>query len=418
MLQDLRMDRSAAEEMDRRDSLASFRGRFAIGDGEPIYMDGNSLGRPPTEVTDAVISGLADWRSRLVSGWEDWIELPAAVGDRLGRILGAAEGQTLVCDSTTVNLYKLASAALGARDDRSVIVGDSADFPTDRYVLEGLAQATGRELRLVRAGSDTDDRTEALSEAIADNTALVCLSHVNYRSGARLDVRRLTEVAHANGALVLWDLAHSAGAVPVDLDGWGVDLAVGCTYKYLNSGPGSPGFLYVRRELQDRLRQPIWGWFGRAGQFEMGPGYEPAPGVASYMTGTPGILGLLAVDSSLKVVEEAGVEALWAKSQQLTSMLIELIDAELVPLGAALATPRAPESRGAHVSVSHPEAWAWCRTLVQRGLVVPDFRTPDVIRLGPAPLYTRYVDCYDAVRRMAETLTGDFDVVAAPGRVT
>ncbi len=424
MLQDLRMDRATAEEMDRHDPLAPFRRRFGVGDDGPIYMDGNSLGRPPLEVTAAVTAGLSDWRDRLVAGWEDWIDLPAAVGDRLGRLLGAAAGQVLVCDSTTVNLYKLAAAALAAGDDRREIVGDAADFPTDRYVLEGLAAATGRRLHLVDTGpapevaGDDASAAEALAGAIGDETALVCLSHVNYRSGARLDVAGLTERAHARGALVLWDLAHSAGAVPVELDRWGVDLAVGCTYKYLNSGPGAPGFLYVRRDLHERLRQPIWGWFGRARQFEMGEGYEPAPGIASYLTGTPGVLGLLAVDASLRLVEEAGIAALWAKSEQLTAMLVELVDEKLVPLGARLATPRRPGSRGAHVSVAHPDAWAWCRTLIERGLVVPDFRTPDVVRLGPAPLYTRYVDCYDAVERMASVLASGLDVVAAPGRVT
>lgn len=281
------MDRSTAEAMDRQDPLARFRDRFDISEDGPVYMDGNSLGRPPRDVSEAVEAGLKDWRTVLVSGWESWIELPAQVGDRLGRLLGAAEGQALVCDSTTVNLYKLASAALGVRQDRPVIVGDASDFPTDRYVLEGLARATGRQLRLVDTGGDPAKAAEVISDAIGADTALVCLSHVNYRSGLRLDVPALTAVAHEHGALVLWDLAHSAGAVPMDLDGWGVDLAVGCTYKYLNSGPGAPGFLYVRQELQDDLRQPIWGWFGRASQFEMGPGYEPAGGVASFMTGHP-----------------------------------------------------------------------------------------------------------------------------------
>ncbi len=412
------MDRSTAEAMDRQDPLARFRDRFDISEDGPVYMDGNSLGRPPRDVSEAVEAGLKDWRTVLVSGWESWIELPAQVGDRLGRLLGAAEGQALVCDSTTVNLYKLASAALGVRQDRPVIVGDASDFPTDRYVLEGLARATGRQLRLVDTGGDPAKAAEVISDAIGADTALVCLSHVNYRSGLRLDVPALTAVAHEHGALVLWDLAHSAGAVPMDLDGWGVDLAVGCTYKYLNSGPGAPGFLYVRQELQDDLRQPIWGWFGRASQFEMGPGYEPAGGVASFMTGTPGVLGLMAVDASLKVIEEAGVDDLWRKSEKFTAMLVQLVDAKLAPFGARLATPRSAELRGAHVSVSHPEAWAWCRTLVQRGLVVPDFRTPDVVRLGPAPLYTRYVDCFDALQRMAEVAAAGFDEVAAPGRVT
>ncbi|HET9078537.1 MAG TPA: kynureninase [Acidimicrobiales bacterium] len=414
------MNRSAAEDMDRRDPLAPMRDRFAIDADGPIYMDGNSLGRPPKAVLEAVTGGLADWAGRLVGGWEDWIDLPAAVGDRLGRLLGAGPGQVLVCDSTTVNIYKLASAALAARPGRPVIVGDAADFPTDRYVLEGLAASTGRRLHLL--GPGTDDETgagaEAICAAIDDRCALVCLSHVNYRSGARLDVAAITERAHAHGALVLWDLAHSAGSVPVELDRWGVDLAAGCTYKYLNSGPGAPGFLYVRRDLQADLRQPIWGWFGRARQFEMAAGYEPAAGPASFLTGTPGVLGLLAVDASLQVMEDAGIDALWAKSQQMTRLLVDLADDRLAPLGGRVVTPRDPDRRGAHVSVAHPRAWAWCRTLIDRHLVVPDFRTPDVVRLGPAPIYTRYVDCYDAVELMAGLLAGGLDPVTGSRRVT
>lgn len=417
------VDRAAAEEMDRSDPLADFRHRFDPGGDRtgatPVYMDGNSLGRPPREVFEALGAGVQEWAERLVGGWDSWIDLPAAVGDRLGALIGAGPGQVLVCDSTTVNLYKLAAGALDARPDRPTIVGDASDFPTDRYVLEGLAAAAGRRLRLVEdPGGDLAARSAALSEAIDADTALVCLSHVHYRSGARLDAAALTGVAHERGALVLWDLAHSAGSVPVELDRWDVDLAVGCTYKYLNAGPGAPGFLYVNRRLQDRLRQPIWGWFGRAKQFEMAAGYQPAAGITSYLTGTPGVLGLMAVDASLRVIAEAGPGALWAKSERLTAMLVALVDHRLAPLGAALATPRRPEQRGAHVSVAHPEAWAWCRTLIDRGLVIPDFRTPDVIRLGPAPLYTRFVDCFDAIGHMASVLTAGLDPAPAARRVT
>ena len=416
------MDRATAAEMDRVDPLAPFRSPFDIDDAGPVYMDGNSLGRPPRSVLDALRAGAEEWARRLVGGWESWIDLPAAVGDRLGSLLGAGPGQVLVCDSTTVNLYKLAAAALAARPGRDVIVGDGADFPTDRYVLEGLAAATGRSLVLVPGGEngdeDVDARRQAIEAAIDDRCALVCLSHVNFRSGARMDGAALTATAHDRGALVLWDLAHSAGSVPVALDRWDADMAVGCTYKYLNAGPGAPGFLYVNRRLQDRLRQPIWGWFGRARQFDMAPGYEPAAGATSFLTGTPPVLGLLAVDASVALMAEAGLDRLWDKSQKLTAMLVELVEEQLVPLGARLASPRRPAQRGAHVSVAHPRAWPWCRTLVDRGLVVPDFRTPDVIRLGPAPLYTRYTDCFDAVERMAATMAAGLDPVPDDPRVT
>ena len=413
------MNRSDAEALDRADPLAGMRALFPVPESGPIYMDGNSLGRPPRAVIEAVAGAVEEWATRLVGGWSEWVDLPAVVGDRLGRLLGAAPGQVLVCDSTTVNLYKLAAAALAARPGRSTIVADAADFPTDRYVLEGLAAASGRTVRWVESSDADPDRTAGEVEAaLGDDTALVCLSHVNYRSGARLDVEAVTSAAHHRGALVLWDLAHSAGAVPVELDRWGVDLAVGCTYKYLNSGPGSPGWLYVRQELQSALRQPIQGWFGQADQFAMGAGYRPAPGVRSYLTGTPGIVALRAVDAALSVTEKAGVEALWAKSQRMTEMLVELVDRRLAPVGARLATPRDPEHRGAHVSVAHDRAWPWCRTLIDRGRVVGDFRAPDVIRLGPAPLYTRYVDCFDAVEAMVDEMEAGLEEVSGLDRVT
>lgn len=414
------MYREDAETLDRADPLAAFRDRFAMGEPGPVYLDGNSLGAPSDRVEQAVARGLRSWREELVGGWDEWIDMPGRVGDRLGGLLGAAPGQVLVCDSTTVNLYKLAAAGLAARPDRRAVVVDSADFPTDRYVIEGLASDSGRYVRNLPGPADNYDPPgpEAVAAVVDGDTALVCLSHVNFRSGARTAVPEVTAEVHERGALVLWDLAHSAGALPVHLDEWGVDLAVGCTYKYLNAGPGAPAFLYVSHDLQDRLRQPIWGWFGQADQFGMGPRYEPARGITSYLTGTPNVIGTMMVAAAVEIVEEAGVDALWQKSRRLTEMLVGLIDTHLAPLGASLASPRRPEARGAHVSVSHPQAWSWCRTLVTRGLVVGDFRPPDVIRLGPAPLYTRFVDCYDAIEAMAEVLADGVEDDAAPRRVT
>lgn len=413
------MDRLTAESWDRADRLAPMRAEFPISQDRPVYMDGNSLGRPPRATLDAIRSAGGEWADRLVGGWEEWIDLPAQVGDRLGGLVGAGSGQVLIYDSTTVNLYKLAAAALHARPDRGTIVGSASDFPTDRYVLEGLAASTGRGLHLVDTLDDDPNGFEQrLAEVVGDDTALVSLSHVHYCSAARLDGAAVTALAHDRGALMLWDLAHSAGSVPVELDGWGADLAVGCSYKYLNGGPGAPGWLYVRRDLQDELRQPIWGWFGRADQFAMGPGYEPASGITSYLTGTPGVIALRALDASLQVIQRAGIEALWAKSQRLTAMLVELVADKLVPLGAALATPTDPARRGAHVTISHPDAWAWCRTVIDRGLVVPDFRTPNRVRLGPAPLYSRYVDAFDAVELMADAFEAGLDPAVANVRVT
>ena len=413
-----RVDRAVAEALDADDRVSEWRTRFDEKEGAAIYLDGNSLGRPAQVMVEALNEAVRDWAKHLVGGWSRWIDLPRTVGDRLGRLIGAGPGQVVVCDNTTVNLYKLASAALSAQPGRRLILGDADDFPTDRYVLQGLARATGRELRLLR-GSPTEGLSTAdVEAAIDDHTALVCLSHVNFRSGARLDLAAITAAAHLSGALILWDLCHSAGAVPVELDQAGADLAVGCTYKYLNGGPGAPAFLYVRRDLQTRLRQPIWGWFGQRDQFAMAPDYDPDLGVDRFLTGTAPVLGLAAVDAAASVLEAVGIDALWSKSQRLTAMLGELVETRLAPLGASLASPRDPGRRGAHVSVAHPLAWPWCRGLIDQDLVVGDFRPPDVIRLGPAPLYTRFVDVFDAVERMEAVLAAGVSDTGERPRVT
>ena len=406
------MDRPAAEALDRADPLGGFRDRFPIDEGGPIYMDGNSLGRTSYAVAAALQESVREWQAHLVGGWSRWIDLPGEIGDELGRLIGAGPGQVLVCDSTTVNLYKVADAALSARDDRTVIVGDANDFPTDRYVLAGLAEARRRELRLVASDPVTGPDLEDLAAAVDGRTALVCLSHVNYRSAARLDMAAVTDLVHRHGALMLWDLSHSAGACPVGLDAAGADLAVGCTYKYLNAGPGAPGYLYVRRELAAELRQPIWGWFGQEDQFGMGSSYRPAANVGRFLTGTPPVLGLRAVQAGVELLLEAGLDRMWAKSEALTGLLVARIAERLAPAGAVLASPSEPGRRGAHVSVAHPQGWAWCSALIDQGLVVPDFRPPDAIRLGPAPLYTRFVDAYDAVERMGAVL--EAGLTAAP----
>lgn len=279
-------------------------------------------------------------------------------------------------------------------------------------------RTSGCELRLLHGSKADGLDSEVVEAAIDTDTALVCLSHVNFRSGARMDLAAVTAAAHRQGALALWDLCHSAGAIPVGLDEAGADLAVGCTYKYLNGGPGSPAFAYVRRNLQAGLRQPIWGWFGQEDQFAMGPTYHPTTGMARFLAGTPPVLALWAVDAAAKIVESAGVNALWTKSQQLTAMLVELVREQLEPLGAILASPTDPNRRGAHVSVSHPRAWPWCKTLIDQRMVIADFRPPDVIRLGPAPLYTRFADVFDAVQRMAEVLQAGVEEVQDRPRVT
>jgi kynureninase len=381
-------------------------------------VDGNSLGRLPVRTRERLAEAVEQWGTALVRGWHEWIELPGRVGDLLaGSVLGARPGEVLVADSVTVNLYKLARAALAARPGRAAVVTDAEDFPTDRYVLEGVAA----DLRLL-ASDPVEGPTAAAVEAAcaAGDVALVSLSHVAYRSGALADLPAITKAAHAAGALVLWDLSHSAGALPVGLEEHGVDLAVGCTYKYLNAGPGAPAFLYVREALQEELSTPIQGWFGQADQFAMGPVYRPAEGVARFLAGTPPVLGLVGVQAGAELVAEAGIETIAAKARLLTAYAVELGDELLAPLGVELGTPRDPARRGAHVSFRHPDAWRLCRALIERAGVVPDFRMPDSVRFGFPPLYTRFADVRDAVERLRGVLDrGDhLELDAALARVT
>jgi kynureninase len=298
-----------------------------------------------------------------------------------------------------VNLYKLAAAALTARPGRRVIVTDDDNFPTDRYILAGLAHERGVQLRILPSDPDRGVQTDDVVAAVDEDTALVSLSHVAYRSGAIADLPAITRVAHDVGALTLWDLSHSVGSVPVPLGAAEVDLAVGCMYKHLNGGPGAPAFLYVRRALQPTLTQPIWGWFSQRDQFDMGPAYEPVETIERFLVGTPGVLGLYAALEGASISAEAGIDRIWAKVQHLTAYAVELVDAWLAPLGFSLASPRDPALRGAHVSVHHPQAWQYCQALKAAG-VIPDFRTPDRLRLGFAPLYTRFVDVFDGLDRL------------------
>jgi kynureninase len=400
-------DRAEAAALDDADELRAFHDRFVVADDGLIYLDGNSLGRLPRD-TAARVAGVIEsqWGERLIRAWsEGWMELPRALGDRLGaELLGAAPGQVVVADSTTVCFYKLAHAALDARPGRREIITDVDNFPTDRYVLEGLAQERDLTIRWIEADPHAGPDPGQVASLLSDQTALVTFSHVNYRSAFILDAPAITAMAHDAGALALWDLSHSAGAIPVTLDDDGIDLAVGCTYKYLNGGPGAPAFLYVRDELQDELRQPIWGWLGRRDPFEMAPGYVPGEGIGAMLSGTPPVLALTAVAAGLDLVVEAGIDAIRAKSTALTEYAIALIDEWLAPLGCSVGSPREAARRGSHVALVHPDA----RTLTQRLIadgVIPDFRTPDVIRLGLSPLTTRFTDVYDGVDRVRGLLS-------------
>jgi kynureninase len=382
--------------LDAADPLAHFRDRFAIADPGLIYLDGNSLGRLPAATADRLARVVADeWGGELIRGWDHWLDEPKRVGDRLAEaVLGARAGEVVVSDSTSVNFYKLALAALEAQPARLVIVTDRPNFPTDRYVLEGLARARSLEIVWLEPDEIEGPRPADVEAALAahpGDVALVTLSHVNYRSAAIADMAAITRLAHDAGALTLWDLSHSAGSIGVDLEGTGTDLAVGCTYKYLNGGPGAPAWLYVRRSLQGQLRNPIQGWFGQRDQFAMGQGYDPEPGIGSWLVGTPGIIGLAAADEGIGLVIEAGIERIRAKGIALTEYAIALFDARLARRGFGLGSPRDSARRGAHVAIRHPDARRLTAELIGRG-VIPDFREPDSIRFGLSPLTTSFRD--------------------------
>ena len=388
--------RAHAEEMDAADPLAGYRERFLLDDPALVYLNGNSLGPLPRATIrrlETMIGG--EWGTALARSWDHWVDLPERAGNLVGELTGASPGQVLVTDNTTVNLYKLTNAALDARPGRHVIVTDHDNFPSDRYVLEGIAAQRGAELRMLRTDINEGLRPDLVRAAVDEDTALVSLSHVAYRSGALADMPAITPIVHEAGALMLWDLCHSVGAVPIELDACDVDLAVGCTYKYLNAGPGAPAFLYVAARLREVLRQPIWGWFSQRDQFAMGPRYDPAGGMAKFMTGTPPILATAAVEEGVRLLLEAGMREIRAKSVRLTEYLIELGDALLQPLGCTLASPREASRRGGHVTFCHPEAERIVALLAARDIIA-DYRTPDRFRFGLAPLTTRFADVWTA----------------------
>jgi kynureninase len=397
-----------AHALDAADPLAHYRGLF-VGSDDPgviAYLDGNSLGRP-TRASAARIAGFVteQWGARLIRGWDEgWMRLPLSIGDALGSAaLGAAAGQVFVGDSTTVILYKLIRAAVDAHPERTEIVVDTDNFPTDRYVLQGVAAETGRTLRWIESDTAAGVTPEQVAAVVGPQTALVVLSHVAYRSGFLADVPEITRIAHDAGALVLWDLCHSVGVTEVQLDAWGVDLAAGCSYKYLNGGPGAPAFGYVRSGLQGALTQPIWGWIGSAAPFEMGPEYAQADGIRGFLSGTPAVVGMLAMQDMIALVAEAGIEAIRAKSVALTEFAIELADALLAEHGVTVASPRDAARRGSHVTLTHPRFRELTETLWERG-IIPDFRAPDGLRLGLSPLSTSFGELHAGVSAVRELL--------------
>lgn len=391
------MDPERARSLDALDELAGFRSRFHLPD-RPIYLDGNSLGPPTVDAEAAIAGAIATWRSEAVLGWDRWIDLGVELGDELAPLIGAEVGTVAVGDQTSVNLYKLATAAL-RHVGRASILTDAGNFPSDRYVLAGVAEAAGGSLVVAPEDAEPDQ----LATHLGPDIGLVALTHVAYRSGRLHDAATITGLAHDAGALVLWDLAHSAGAVPVHLGTWQADIAVGCTYKYLNGGPGSPGFLHVRSDLVTELHQPIQGWFGHADMFGFADRYLPAPNIRRYLVGTPPVLALAATGAGIRLTAEAGIERIRAKSESLGRLFVELAEPVIGEHGGTLASPLDARRRGSHVSIRHEDAFALSLALRDAGVVV-DFRTPDIVRFGFAPLYVRHADVVAAVEILAGIL--------------
>jgi kynureninase len=407
------LTRASCQALDERDCLSSFRDEFVLDD-TVIYLDGNSLGALPRTVPGRLREVvLREWGQGLIRSWNaaGWMEAPTRIGGKIARLIGADRDEVIATDSTSVNLFKLMVAALRLRPGRPVILSETGNFPTDLYLAEGVAGLFGdRQLRLVPA--------DAIGFSIDADVALVTLTHVDFRSGRLHDMERITAEAHAAGALILWDLSHSAGAMPIELAGAAVDLAVGCGYKYLNGGPGAPAFMFVARRLQSALRQPITGWMGHAAPFEFAPDYTPAAGIARTLSGTPPVLSMAALETALDMWERVDLAAVRRKAARLGDLFIRLVEARCS--GFRLASPRQASERGSQVSFHHPQGYAIMQALIRRG-VIGDFRAPDLLRFGFAPLYIRYVDVWDAVEHLAAVMAGgewDRPELKARARVT
>ena len=411
-------DRQYALDLDSKDPLAKFREQFVISDPNICYLDGNSLGRLPHATVKAVNDFLTnEWGPELVTGWGHWVDEAQPIGDLIGRsTLGAAPGQVLTCDTTSVNFYQLALAAIHARPGRKTIITDTANFPTDRYILDGIAKQFGLNLVLIDNENPAIAEHERITEEIlekymSEDVALVTLEVIQYRSGARNDIKTLTDLVRSYGAFLLWDASHAVGAIEMDFDANGVDIAVGCTYKYGNSGPGSPAWLYVNKKVQAELQVPIQGWFSQEEQFEMGPVFEKAKSIRGFQIASPSLIGLRCVKSGFTMIEEAGIHRIAEKAAIGTEMMIKLYDEWLADLGFSLLTSRNPSERGGHISLGHPDAANICVALRKFADVIPDYRTPNSIRLAIAPLPTSYVEVWDGFERIR-------DLVAAGKHLT
>ncbi len=420
-------DRQYALELDKNDPLARFKSQFVISDPEMCYLDGNSLGRLPKATVTAINDFMTkEWGPEVVTGWSHWVDEAQPTGDLLGEAaLGAGPGQVLVCDTTSVNFYQLCLAAIHARPGRKTIITDAANFPTDRYILDGIAQQFGLNLVII----DNEDptiahheriTTEVLAPYLNDDVALVTLEVIQYRSGARTDLKSITDQVRAIGALVVWDASHAVGAIELNLDANGVDLCVGCTYKYGNSGPGSPAWLYVSKRVQKELQVPIQGWFAQDAQFEMGAVFERSQTIRGFQIASPSLMGIRCVQTAFSMIKEAGIDAIAHKAAVGTQMMIDLYEAWLAPLGMQLNTPRDAKERGGHISLVHPDAAQICLALRTISNVIPDYRTPNSIRLAISPLPTSYVEIWDGLARMRDLVaSGRYkEAVEGGSRVT
>ena len=420
-------DREYALALDSSDPLAHFKSQFVVSDPDMCYLDGNSLGRIPKATITAINDFMVkEWGPEVVTGWSHWVDEAQPTGDLLGAAaLGAGPGQVLVCDTTSVNFYQLCLAAIHARPGRKTIITDAANFPTDRYILDGIAKQFDLKLVII----DNEDPSIALHERITtevlapylnDDVALVTLEVIQYRSGARTDIKSITDQVRAVGALVVWDASHAVGAIELNLDANGVDLCVGCTYKYGNSGPGSPAWLYVNKRVQKELQVPIQGWFAQDAQFEMGPIFERAQNIRGFQIASPSLMGIRCVQTAFSMIKDAGIDKIAHKAAVGTQMMIDLYDAWLAPLGIELNTSRDPKERGGHISLVHPDAAQICVALRQISNVIPDYRTPNSIRLAISPLPTSYVEIWDGFARMRELVaSGAYKTIKEGGsRVT
>ena len=415
--------RITAEALDAKDPLAKYRDEFMIVDPALCYLDGNSLGRMPSETLKVVERYLStEWAKNLVTGWSEWIDEAQSVGDLVGRAsLGAAAGQMLCVDTTSVNFYQLCSAAVDSRPGLRTVITDTANFPTDRYILEGICKQ--RDLKLVVIDDDDGEEyisPEMLSAVLNDDVALVSLSVIQYRSGVLHDVAKLTQLARDAGALFVWDASHAVGVVPMQYDRDKVDLAVGCTYKYGNSGPGSPAWLYVSQRMQSELQVPIQGWFAQDDQFAMGQGFDRTTGMRGFQIASPSIIGMRCVTTAFEMIERAGLSAIAQKAAQGTELMLALHDAWLEPLGFSVVTPRDSKRRGGHISVRHPDAQKISEAIRIFGNVIGDFRQPDCIRLAISPLATSYVEIFDGFERIRDVVASKkyLEVGEASTRVT